>query len=266
MDHAFVIPAHGESAHLAKTLHSIREQSVMGSEVLIGTSTPSTFIDETAARFGVRVLVNRPPSGIAADWNFVLKASTARYITIAHQDDVYAPEYVQRLLKAAERHPHFLIAFSNYREHTARGARADNLNLKVKRWLCERAFHGSDYVESAAAKRRLLRLGNPICCPSVMLNGELLKDFEFAPGFKSNLDWDAWLRLVDRPGGFIYERAFLVSKGIHAQSETSIAIASRARRREDLLMFSRMWPPLIANLLVRLYEYGYRRNRTRGEA
>jgi hypothetical protein len=109
---------------------------------------------------------------------------------------------------------------------------------------------------------RLLSLGNPICCPSVMFNRRSVDDFRFPGGFETNLDWMAWLDLARRPGGFVYVRECLVSKGVHADSETTATIANRAREREDRAIFDTLWPRPVAAVLATLYKFGYRANRS----
>ncbi len=72
-----------------------------------------------------------------------------------------------------------------------------------------------------------------------MFNRSLLADFRFPAGFQTNLDWMAWLELARRPGGFVYVRERLVSKGVHEGSETTATIANRAREREDREILTR---------------------------
>ncbi len=72
----------------------------------------------------------------------------------------------------------------------------------------------------------------------------------------------AWLEFARRPGGFVYVRERLVSKGVHAASETTATIANRAREREDRVVFDALWPRPIAAALASLYRLSYRANRS----
>ena len=94
-----------------------------------------------------------------------------------------------------------------------------------------------------------------------MLNRSALPDFRFPVGFQSNLDWIAWIQLARRTGGFVYVRENLVSKGVHGDSETTVAIANRVREREDREIFDMLWPRPVAAALAVLYKLGYRANR-----
>ena len=260
-EHVFAIPAYGESLHLGACIESIRSQSAGRPRIVLGTSTPSAFLEKIAVHYGLDLLVNPRRSDIAADWNFVMNASGASLVTIAHQDDVYRPDYMTRMRRIADAYPDVVLAFSGYGEHTDMGPRAPNLNHAIKSLLCARAFGTDDCVWSKIRKRRLLNLGNPICCPSVMINLEKAGGFQFSGSLKTNLDWDAWLRLAELPGCFARDKRALVSKRVHAGSETTATIANRVRQTEDLLMLRRFWPKPVAKLIAAVYSLGYRANR-----
>jgi hypothetical protein len=261
MEHTFVIPAYGRAAHLEGLLHSLQAQTQTGSRIILTTSTPSPFLEDVAQRFGIALSVNPLRIDIGTDWNFALDAATTPLVTIAHQDDRYEPGYLAALSAALGRHSRAVLAFCDYREHTPQGARPENLNLRIKRLLCRRGFGRSDTLSTPREKIRLLSLGNPICCPTVMLNRALLPQFRFAGGLQTNLDWMAWLTLARREGDFVYVREQLISKGVHAASETTATIASRARSREDRLLFDQFWPWPVAPALAAIYRFGYRANR-----
>lgn len=259
--HAFCIPAFGEAPFLEKCIESLLAQTARVSSILVCTSTPNERILGAATRFGLEVRTNPAGGGIAPDWNFALTSSDAELVTIAHQDDLFAPNYVSRMLHAFNSHPDAVIAFSDYQEHDPDGPREANLNHRVKRMLTHFAFLGREAIRSPLDKRRLLCLGNPICCPSVVINRARVPDFRFASHFRTNLDWDAWLCLADKPGAFVQVPEPLISKGIHPKSETSVTIADSSREREDRQMLERFWPRPLAAVLMKAYRLSYRGNR-----
>jgi glycosyltransferase involved in cell wall biosynthesis len=262
MDHTFAIPVYRAAPNLADLIESLRAQTAARSEILLASSTPSVELEAFAKRHALPLHVNPRRIDIAADWNFALGAAQTEFVTLAHQDDLFARTYVAQLTGALRRHPGALFAFCDYSEHTPLGERPTNINLRIKRALCHRAFGTRECVTEKRDKVRLLSLGNPICCPSVMLNRSTLGDFRFPDGFQSNLDWMAWLELARRPGGFVYVRERLVSKGVHTGSETTATIANRARELEDRALFDTLWPRPIAAALASLYKLGYRANRS----
>jgi Glycosyl transferase family 2 len=261
VNHTFVIPVYLAAPNLAALVDSLRAQVGNCSEVLLASSTPSAELDAFAKRNALPLYINPQRIGIATDWNFALAAAQTDLVTLAHQDDCFAPNYVARLSSALRRHPGALMGFCDYSEHTPLGPRATNINLRIKRALRQRAFATRECITVSRDKVRLLSLGNPICCPSVMFDRAWLADFRFPGGFQTNLDWMAWLELARRPGGFVYVRERLVSKGVHAGSETTAAIGNHAREREDRALFDDLWPRPVAAALATLYRLSYRANR-----
>jgi hypothetical protein len=261
MYHTFVIPAYLATPSLGALIDSLGAQVGTRSEILLATSTPSAELDALAKRYMLPLRINPQHVDIASDWNFALSLATTEFVTLAHQDDLYGRDYCSRLSGELRAHSGALLAFCDYSEHSPGGERETNLNLHIKRALCRRAFGSRECITATRDKMRLLSLGNPICCPSVMFNRCALPDFRFPDGFLTNLDWMAWLELARRPGGFVYVREKLVSKGIHGGSETTATISSHARQREDRALFGALWPRPIAFTLASIYRLGYRANR-----
>ena len=259
--HTFAIPAYGEPPHLAACIESILNQSRRSSHIALSTSTPSRFLNEIAAKYQIPLIVNPRRADIATDWNFAMTSCESDLVTIAHQDDLYGTQYVETMCDAILRNPDTLMAFSDFDEHTTRGPRSNNINLRIKRMLCSRAFGHREALDLPHVKRRLLTLGNPICCPSVVINRKRLPDFRFSEAMKTDLDWEAWARMAELPGKFVYIRKALVSKLVHLQSETSVTIANRVREKEDRYMFEQFWPKPVAAAIFAFYKLGYLANR-----
>ena len=82
----------------------------------MATSTPNLYIKNLADKYGIELFTNDQPSNIAGDWNFALSKVKTPIATIAHQDDLYKEEYVEKILDAVNYCKHPLIAFSDYSE------------------------------------------------------------------------------------------------------------------------------------------------------
>ncbi len=252
--HAFVVPAYGCSPFLDACLHSLKRQSEH-SEIVVTTSTPSAFIDETAHAHRIPVVLNPIRDGIAADWNFGLRATDARYVTLAHQDDVYAEAFAERTLDAFARHDGALC-FTGYEEIDDAGSRVASRISRVKHLLAAAAIGRRDRP-SRLRLRAFLSLGNPLPCSSVTLDRRRLPDFAFSEGYASNLDWDAWWRLLDRGERFLSVPDRLVGRRHNALSATAGLIADGRRRSEDLTMFRRIWPRPVSAVVATLYRLSY---------
>lgn len=260
--HAFAIPAYGHSPYLADCIASITAQSSPTDRVYLTTSTPAPELQELAARHGLIYLVNPRREGIGCDWNFALMSADADLVTLAHQDDLYDPRYVQRMRACFEREPQAAFAFTDFVEYDSAGERPLNINVRIKRWLTRSAFRGRPAIRSARDKRQLLRWGNPICCPSVTLNKAACEDFRFSEHWGINLDWEAWDRLARLDASIVWDPARLVVHRVHDQSETTKGIADLRRLKEDQAMFRRYWPRPVAQAIGFIYRASYAANRT----
>lgn len=253
--HMFVVPAYGRSPHLAACLASLQSQT-RKSPVVVATPTPYEGMEALVASFGARLVFNPRGGGIGRDWNFALSQATTPWVTLAHQDDLYMPDFAEATLALAETVPDAALVLTGYAELLGDRERAHSVMLWIKRLLLEFGFLGRSGISRAGAKRRVLRFGCPIPCPSVTLNVERT-GLKFREDLKVNLDWEAWLRLAVSPGAFAYSRQRLQLHRIHADSETTAGIQGGVRAREDLMLFESLWPKPVARLLARGYALSY---------
>jgi hypothetical protein len=254
LEHCFVVPAHGDSPFLSDCLRSLRGQTV-ASHVVATTSTPSAFISQAATAHGAHVLVNPERAGIASDWNFALRVTTARYVTLAHQDDTYAPEFLARTLDLFGKHEGALC-FTGYQEIDDLGRPKVSKTSRVKH-LIEWATIGRREVPTGGRLRAFVSFGNPLPCSSVTFDRERLANFAFAANYASNLDWDAWCRLLDRGETFLHVPDRLVGRRHNPLTATARLIRDGRRQKEDLMMFRRLWPRPLSDLIAYVYRAGY---------
>ncbi|MBH9578382.1 glycosyltransferase family 2 protein [Inhella proteolytica] len=255
-----VVCAHGRSPYLDRCLASLEPQVGEGVALWVSTSTPNSHILRAATQYRAQCVVNSKHEGIASDWNFALSVGAAPLVVLCHQDDEYAPTFSKRIAAAFDLAPDVLFAACDHTELSTLGPRAISLNLKIKRLLVSRVFKASGIQFGPSIRRRLLGWGNPLSCPSVMINRALVPDFQFDRNFSSNLDWDAWERLARRPGYIAFVTEALVAHRVHKQSATTELIANSIRQAEDILMLRRFWPMPIAWLLFQAYRLAYRGN------
>lgn len=252
-DHTFVICAYGRSKYLEECIESLLKQSVKGS-LLIFTSTPNDHIKGLADKYGIRLLANEDSKGIASDWNNAYMSAETELVTIAHQDDIYYPDYLKESLKYINKSQAPMIAFSGYYE--LHGSRIvtdkDFVNLRIKRILLS-PLKNKGLQKNKWLRRRILSLGNSICCPSVTYVKNNLPEKLFDEGMDTNLDWAAWEKLSKRKGSFVYIPKALMAHRIYAESVTSETIRLGVRTKEDLAILQKFWPSPVAKLINTLY-------------
>ncbi len=258
-DHTFAICAYKESPFLQDCIESLKKQTIP-TNIIMTTATENEHIRNLADKYQIPLYVNPGPSGIANDWNFAYHQAKTRLVTLAHQDDMYRSNYVEKMLFGINHARYPLIFFTDYNELRSSKDVSSNKLLKIKRLMLFplriKAFHKSRFI-----RRRILSLGNPISCPSVTYIKEHLPPSIFIPGFKSNIDWQAWELLSRKKGEFVYEKLPLTWHRIHLDSETSASINNgNIRAREDYEMFLRFWPKWIAAILMCFYIKGEESN------
>ncbi len=256
--HSFVVPAFGESPHLGECLASLTAQTV-ASAIIVATPTPNEAIASSASVYGARLVVNAHGGGIGPDWNFALSCADTPWVTIAHQDDIYLPEFTSRTMSAALAHDDVSLVLTGYAELVGNDTRTSTSLLRIKRALLELGFLGGTYAGSRMMKTNALRFGCAIPCPSVTLRVDR-EPFAFREDLRIDLDWEAWLRLARLPGRFAFVREISMLHRVHPDSETSAGIADGARLREDLEVLCQMWPAPIARMIASTYGLAYRSN------
>jgi glycosyltransferase involved in cell wall biosynthesis len=259
LNHSFAVMAYEDSPYLPQCLESLINQENR-SIIYIATSTPSEYIRKIAAQYSVELYITETNKGIGNDWNFGLKQAQTKYVTLAHQDDIYSKEYSTKCVEAAERNQDAIICFTDYQEIAAEHVRERNLLLKIKEALLFMHMPVYKSLTSNVRKRLFLALGSPICCPSVMYNMDLLRDFSFSSEFVVNLDWDAWYRMSQMRGRFVYIAQTLMHHRVHLCSATTQGISSARRKTEDLRMFKHFWPAFLARWISRVYARSYKFN------
>lgn len=249
--HTFVITAYGDSPYIEECICSLKNQTVK-SKISLVTSTPSIFLEQISAKYNIPFIVNTQSKGIASDWSFAYKNCQTKYITIAHQDDVYLPDYTKTCLSAAFSYPGSLIIFTGYKELRESKMRLASLNFLVKELLLSPFLIKRD-ISSYFFKKMILSFGNPISCPTVMYNKENIEFLEFSNNFTVSLDWYEWLKLSKRKGGFIYIRQKVLLHRIHKETASSLKIISRIRKKEDEIIFKTIWPDFLAKIFANIY-------------
>ncbi len=249
--HIFAICAYGESKYLEECILSLKAQTVK-TKIICATSTPNKHIEGLCEEYDIPLFINTGEHGITQDWNFAYRNADAEYVTLAHQDDIYCPEYVRNIVKQLSEAKDPIIAFTDYGE-LRNGKHVDrNTLLKIKRILLfplrTKLFWNRIWI-----RRRILSLGSPICCPSVTFVKENCPKEVFRHRYRSDEDWEAWEMLSKRRGAFVFCSKILMYHRIHEESETTKIIQDSGRTWEDREMFSKFWPAPIAGIITKLY-------------
>ena len=247
--HTFVICAYKEQPYLDECVKSLKNQTLK-SKIIISTSTSNDFIKSVAKKYSVDLAINTKTKGHINDFCFAYDQANTKYVTLCHQDDIYYPDFAEKMVNKMEKFKNPIIGFSNYNERRNGKTKKHNMLLILKRII---NFPISIFKKSKKVRLFTLSVGNAICAPSVTYNKEKVKRPIDESELKSNIDWDTWINLAKKDGEFIYITKALLEHRIHEGSTTTSVINNNIKNEEDFMMFSRFWPKGIARFLTRLY-------------
>jgi glycosyltransferase involved in cell wall biosynthesis len=248
-EHTFVILAYKESKYLEACIQSVLQQSIP-SRVLIATSTPNAYISSLAEKYQLEIFTNYNSGSIGKDWNFGYNCVTTKYVTIAHQDDIYVKQFAEKCLHEANKYSKTkpLIVFTKslvYKDDAE-----INISFKnVLRWLFIFPFHFKKCIRSKALKRFILLFSNSISCPGVFYCKQNLDCFSFNENDKYILDWRAWFEMSCMDGAFIYLKDELHIHREHEDSATSTT-QTETLQREEFELLSEIWRNRVVAKLI----------------
>lgn len=251
--HTFVILAYRESKHLEACIQSIVNQSC-SSDVCIATATPNGHIQQLAQKYGFPVYVNDKGGSIGKDWNFGFSIAQTPFVTLAHQDDIYAKDFLKECLTLLQIHEskNPLIVFTASRTERL-GVVLTSDYKNILRRLLIFPFHFQNCISAPFLKKIVLLFSNSISCPGVLYVKKNLGNFTFDDNLSFVLDWDAWYRMSQLKGSFIYANKKLHTHREHEESATSNT-QKEVLQKEELQLLTKMWnssliPQLITSVL-----------------
>lgn len=254
--HTFAICAYKESPYLEDCVKSLLKQTFK-TNVIMTTSTPNDYIKNIADKYHIKLYIRDGKSDIRDDWNFAYNTADTDWVTIAHQDDMYSPEYAEKLCKAVGRIENAIAFLSDYIpiKHGNIGPR--DKNSKIRRFL-RSPLKNKKFASTHFWKRAVLSLGNSICCPSVTYHKSILGESFFTSELKFNIDWDTFLKFSEIDGTLVYVDKPLTFYRISDESTSKEFIENHLREKDDTYMFRKFWPEWIVKIIMHFYKAAYK--------
>ena len=253
-EHTFAICAYKESEYLETCIKSIINQT-LSSNVIICTSTDNDFVRKLSNKYNIELHVRSGIPDIKDDWNFAFNSAKTKYVTLAHQDDVYNKKYVENLSKKIKKHNDFSMYYTGYRPIKKNQITTD-VNCIIRAML--RFPMNFGFLQNKCwAKKMTLAFGNSICCPSCTYNKEVLGENMFTSELKFNIDWDTFYKLATQDGRFLYNNKVLTYYRIHDNATSKEFIDNSGRIYDDTVMFDKFWPHFITKIIMKFYKKAY---------
>ncbi len=250
-DHTFVVCAYKENPHIEETIRSLKNQTV-ASNIILSTSTPNDFLKEICKKYSIPMIVNPNGKGAGSDWNYGYDHAETQLVTVAHQDDYYECDFLEKTLQYANRCDNIILLYTDYYELRITEKVTKNSILRIKR-IMNAPLGWKIFYHSKFVRRRNLSLGDAICCPSVTYNKALVGDAPFDTKYINSCDYKTFADLSKLKGAFVYIPKQLVAHRIYPDSATTKNLSENIRQKEDFEILCDFWPKGIAKLVNKIY-------------
>lgn len=228
----FAVPCRDGERYLPELLQSLLAQTLPSRLVLVDDASrdESVALARRIVGDALRVVRNAEPLGIPGNWNRAVELADTEFVCLAHQDDVYAPEFGAALVQALHAVPQAAAAHCRAQAIDAAGQPLQALPERYK----ARFWRHLPPTEAPAAGFRRLFAGNYVNCASLVYRkaafaavGSFDTHFRFAP------DWEWLLRAQAKGWQLAAVSAPLVGYRRHGGQATRQAAKSLERYREE---------------------------------
>ncbi len=254
--HTFAICAYGESPFLEECLLSLMAQSVK-SQIIMCAPHSTPFLERIAQKYGIPFYVREGEANIRDDWNYAYDKANTRFVTLAHQDDLYHAKFAEETLKCFAKYKKPLFCVTDYLPIKLVTLPHRDINCRIRHILRSplkiRALSDKNFI-----KRNILRFGNSICCPTVTYNKGILGDTVFTSELNYDIDWDTFYILGQKEGSIAYVDKPLAYYRLHDGSTSKEFITNHKRVRDDEIMFGKFWSPKMVDKIMKLYKKAYK--------
>ncbi len=255
ISHTFAICAYKESEYLEDCIKSLKNQTLQ-TNLIMTTSTLNDHIKGLAEKYRIPLFVRDGASDIRDDWNFAYDSADTEWVTIAHQDDQYDSRYAEEMQKKLEGAADAIAFVTDYMPIKSGKIGPRDINSKIRRLL--RMPLKSNYLAGTRFwKKRILCLGNSICCPAVTYHKSVLGGSFFTSELKYNIDWDTFYKIAELKGTFAYVDKPLTYYRVHDGATSKEFIVNHQREKDDVYMFRKFWPNWLVCLIMHFYKKAY---------
>lgn len=235
------VPIFNGERFLAATIQSLLDQSERSFRLLClddSSADDSVAVVSSVSDPRIEVIVADEHSSLAENWNRALDMTATRYLVIAHQDDVYEPDFLARMLPLMEGHPR---AFAAHCKSAAIDGDGHAVRLPAARYK-ETFWPSADpYEREPADEIGILSRGNYVIASSVILRMEAVRQIgRFDPSLQFVTDWQYWLRGLNAGFTLAGIHARLVRFRRHPWTATRLTELSLRRYEEEIEVLRQM--------------------------
>jgi len=186
------IPAYNGALYLAEAMKSVLDQTFSDFELIVVDDASTDATVEIARSFHdprIRRFCNRVNRGLVGNWNRCIELARGAYVCIFHQDDVMMPGNLAAKVSFLDSYPTAGFVHSNVLQVGPQG------ELLSEYWSPKLGPEDVGLQAGAVVLDKLLRGGNAVCAPSVVLRRACLDAVgPFDGRLPYTADWEMWMR------------------------------------------------------------------------
>ena len=225
------VPTIGRLEYLSSALHSLREQTYENYEVIVldnasGLEAQSVLAEFALTSSNVRILRVDERVSMFANFNRGIRAAAGEYVVFFHDDDNYAPSFLEEHITALEANPRAAFASCNWNVIDGKG----RLTIR-RRWIAKTGTWGGRYFIE-----RLIRRGrSELATPALVFRRDVVK----ACGFDERCpiywgDFTILMRIAERWDVAVLADT-LFSWRAHGKNTSSMAFSRSIPLRTQVL-------------------------------
>lgn len=188
---SIVIPTYNGEKFIDSAIKSVLNQTIAPYEIIVSDDNSTDNTIAICKKFSeiIKIHVNHNgPSGFVNGWNNALSLASGDFISILHQDDILAPDFIEEIKKAIDKHPDVkqFVTPCNYIDEKGNVIReSGHLSYNIKRYT------GTEYndIYILNGKDHINR------CPGVVTHRDIFKKCIYRPEAGHIADDDFFIRV-----------------------------------------------------------------------
>ena len=183
------IPTYNRASLLKDCLEMVLRQTFQDFEVIVSDNCSTDDTAETVRAFSdprIRYYRNGSNLGVYANMNRCLELACGEYITITHDDDFYAPQFIEQEVRLLDAHPNVGMVHCAAFETDSAG---------MPQWL---KVYSDTPISIRKGKEVFVQFlhGHTVYCPSVMARASLYRTVGPYDTRHRSGDYHMWLRMA----------------------------------------------------------------------
>lgn len=205
MNVSIIIPNYNHTRFVRQAIESALNQTIRPQEIIIVDDGSTDNSREVVTSYGDKVhYIWQENQGLAGARNTGIKAAESEYVGLLDADDIWLPEYLEKMLALANQHPDGAVFYCTAQAMDENGQPLPQV-------------FGGPVLPSEAIYGKILRANYLIPSTILLRRSTAMEAGLFDQHLRSCEDWDLWLRLL--PGHKFYgSQERLVRYRVHGAS------------------------------------------------